>query len=323
MLPLDFLNRYFTKKNQLMMKKFAPEEENLKQIYANDPIALAKARREMYRKNGGGQAGFCVVMLVNLVVTLIVFLQVFSALGAISNLNINKQMEQLHGVYQSFADKEDPAMVTALNEKYDDTVTSFLWVKNIWRADTFWTEPMMTWDEYKAIKPSGLAITEEEYKDIYNAIKTKNPAGNGWLLLVVLAGAVTYGSTVLTMYFNNKNAPKKTAAGAGTKTEPIISYSLRDAKLQQQGGDVPQVDPQQVTKIMQYIMPAIMIMFAISSTSAMAIYIISSSTISMGLSFGLGFLIDLILKHQKPKEEKDQFDPTVINPHAKYFKGKQ
>jgi YidC/Oxa1 family membrane protein insertase len=319
MSPLDFLNRYFTKKNQIMMQNLAPEEANLKKIYADDPMALSRARSALYRKNGGGQGGFFLVMIINLVVTLMVFFQVFGALGKISNENINKQVAELKDVYDSAeyqALTTDAERSKLLNAKYDETNISFLWIKNIWRPDG-WVGQTMNWEEYKAIKPGSISIDEETYNEIFSYINPEHSGWNGLLILVLIAGAATYGSTVLSAYITNKNAPKK----VGTKQVPIISYSLRDAK--QQGSDQPTVDPAQMGKIMQYVMPIIMVVFAISSTAAMSLYIISSSVISTGLTLLLGFVINKIIKHQKPKEVKeDKFDPTIINPHAKYFKGK-
>jgi YidC/Oxa1 family membrane protein insertase len=315
MSPLDFLNRYFTKKNQVVMQKLAPEEARLKEIYASDPMALNKARQELYRKNGGGQSGFCLVMIINLVITLIVFFQVFAALGAISNANIKQQAVGLHEYYAEHS--TDANFEEEINKVYNDNNTSFLWVKNIWRPDN-WSGQTMSWEEYKNANGFTNDDNKAEYTAIFDAVNPQHEGWNGILLLVLIAGAATYGSTALSTYVNNKNAPKKEVI---VKKEPIISYSLRDSKSQ--NAEQPNVDPAKVGKVMQYIMPVIMISFALTSTAAMAIYIISSSVISTVLTLGLGYLVNLIIKHQKPRADKGSIDPTIINPHAKYFKGER
>jgi len=48
---------------------------------------------------------------------------------------------------------------------------------------------------------------------------------------------------------------------------------------------------------------------------------IASSVVSTALSVGFSFLVDAILKNMKKPEITKEFDATVINPHAKYFKG--
>ena len=326
MLPLDFINRYFTKKNQIVMARIAPEEKILRETYASDPMALQKARQELYRKQNAGQGGFCLVMLINLVVTLTVFFSVFSGLRAVANYNIRQQVIELRAEYEdAVAGSATDAEITAkLNKKYEETRVSFLWVKNIWQPDT-WSKENMTYSQYtKAVEKYGNTVSESEYDTIFDRIKTQHNGWgglhwNGMLLLVFLAGGTTYLSTWLSTLLSKKSKPQ---AKTGTKTEPIISYSLRDAKMQSGGGQ-PDIDPAQITKVMQIIMPIIMVTFAISSTAAMSIYIIASSVVSTCLTLSLGLLVDEIIKRRKPKEAKEKdFDPTVINPHAKYFKNK-
>jgi len=72
---------------------------------------------------------------------------------------------------------------------------------------------------------------------------------------------------------------------------------------------------------MSLMMPLIYVLFATMQTSAFAIYMIASSVVSTALSVGFSFLVDAILKNMKKPEITKEFDATVINPHAKYFKG--
>ena len=330
MLPLDFLNRYFTKKNQLMMKKLAPEEAALKQQYGNDPMQMQRERQKLYREKGGGQAGFCLVMFLNLFLTLVVFISVFNGLRAISAESINAQAHQLRDVYRAYSEGgehyvDDELLAEKLNEKYNETTVSFLWIKSIWRPDS-WSSQTLSADQYanemkQSRIPKAEQISKADYEKIFKHITPVKSGWNGLLLLVLLAGLATYGSTALTMYLNNKNLPKKPEGGAGTKIEPIISYSLRDAKNQTQNANTPQIDPAQMGKMMQYIMPIVMVIVSISITSAMTIYIIASSVIGLGTNLGLGFVVDKMLKNKEEKAEKDKPDPNLINPHAKYFKG--
>jgi YidC/Oxa1 family membrane protein insertase len=326
MLPLDFMNRYFTKKNQVSMQKIAPEEKLLRETYADDPMALQRAKQKLYQEQGVSQGGFCLVMLINLFLSVYIFcFVVFPCLRTVANYNIREQVEGENGLLSVYTQyKGTDELETKLNEKYEETRVSFLWVKSIWRADT-WEKETMPYEKYKeTLNKLGTTISADDYNAIFNIIKEKHNGWgglhwNGMLLLVVLSGGVTYLSTWLSMKMNKKNTPQK----VGTKTEPIISYSLRDAKSMSAGNGQPEIDPAQINKIMGIVMPIVMISWAVSSTTAMSIYIIASSFMSTILTLSLGFAVDAIIKHQKPKAIKGKdFDPTVINPHAKYFKSK-
>ena len=95
---------------------------------------------------------------------------------------------------------------------------------------------------------------------------------------------------------------------------------MRDAK-RQDSQEQPMIDPAQMTKMMMWTMPVLYVFFATMQTSAFAIYMIASSVVSTLLTVAFTFLIDLILRHMKTPEITKDFDATVINPHAKYFKG--
>jgi YidC/Oxa1 family membrane protein insertase len=326
--PLDFISKYFTKKNQVMMQKLAPEEANLRKTYANDPMALNRARQELYAKNGGGQGGLCLVTLIHLIVAFTVFMSVFNALRTVANNNINAQVNELQGVYDDYKEggvnwAGEDVLKEKLNEMYGRTNVRFLWVNNIWQPDTLWAGQTLSYRDFKsAIGDANVdnksQIEEADYNAMMGYINETHKGGNGWLLLVLLAGGTTFFSVWLTAFITRKQQPQK----VGTKQEPIITYSLRDARAKNYGGEEqPAVDPAMMNKMMMYIMPVIMVLFAVSSTAAMAIYIISSSVVSTGLSLLCGFAVDWIIKNQKPKDKKgDAFDPTIINPHAKYFK---
>ncbi len=321
MSPLDFLNRYFTRKNQLRMQEFAPEEEKLKKIYANDPMAYMKARSELHRRDGnGGSGGMALVMLTSVVLSMIVFFNVFGALGDISNANLNQQYAKLEAVYDQYSASGEETLKAELNEEFDNTTTPFLWVKNIWRSDSMWTDSVMTFEEYQDSFADGVIADSEKakYEEIYGYIDADKKGMNGWLILVIMVALASWGSMKLTTYMTSKNAPKKTTTEA-EKVEPIITYSLRDAK--EQSSDVPNIDPAQVGNMMQVIMPVILIFFAIGQTAAFAVYMISSSVITTGLNMLYSWATNLMLKNQKPKVKIGGFDSNIINPHAKYFKG--
>ncbi len=335
--PLDFVNKYLSRRNQVKQQALSAEIADLQQVYANDPLAFTKAKQELFRKNGVGGLGSSLMSLVSVIITMVVFFQVLGALNTISKDNIYHEYTELVAVYEQYTtdadgnkiapdtltDEQKTALHDALNAKYNETRTSFFWVKNIWQPDTPWSSAVMTFDEFNQSQPKNHQLADDQ-KDTYNAIRDNLDAGvkgvNGWLILAILTGVTSFLSTKLSMFMNQRNMPKPAEKKA---PEPLITYSMRDAKRQAiASGEKPVVDPAQMGKIMQWVMPAILILFGLMQTSAFAIYLISSSLVSTLLTTLFTFLVDLIIKKQRPQlEPKKDFDATIINPHAKYFKG--
>lgn len=334
--PIDFLNKYLARRNQIKQQALSAELADIQQVYGNDPLAMAKARQELFRKNGVGGIGTTLMSLVSLIITMVVFFQVLGALNTISKDNIYHEYTELAAVYEQYTtddegnpiaadamtDEQKAALRTALNDKYKETKTGFFWIKNIWQPDTPWAKAVMSFDEFNNSQPKERRLAAEQ-KDAYEAIMANldgsAKGSNGWLILVILTGLASFASTKLAMLMNKRRMPKPTEQ---KKPEEIITYSMRDAKQRTQGGEKPPIDPAQMGKMMQYLMPIILILFGLMQTSAFAIYMIASSIISTLLTVAFTFLIDLILKKQRPKlEPQKDFDATIINPHAKYFKG--
>lgn len=319
--PLDFLNKYFSRQNQIKTQALSGELADLQKIYGNDPLAFTRKRQELLRQNGVGGMGSMLVTLVSLIVTCVIFFQVMGALNNIANANIYHQYQALDAVYQEYKDGDEAVLREELNKAYQDNQTSFFWVKNIWQPDTFWANSVMGFDDFNKTQPAEHRLDESQrdtYNAIYAHIDQKSKGANGWLLLVLLAGVASFVSMKLAQVVTAKSAPKPQSQ---EKPVEIITYSLRDAKNQQQNTQ-PTVDPAQVNKMMQFIMPAVFMIFALNQSAAFGIYMIASSVISTLLTVGFALLIELIFKKFPPRTAKTkEFDATVINPHAKYFKG--
>lgn len=330
--PLDFLNRFFSRRTQLKQQALAGEIADLEKIYKNDPLGLTRARQALYQKNGVGGLGSSLIALASMIVTMVVFFNVMSALNNISNYNMRLQYQELQAVYQSYMDGKDldsmeeaeraafeSELAAALNEKYQDTKISFGWIKNIWQPDSPLSSSIRSVDAYNKSQSKEYRLETDEAKAEYNAIYSyiEVKKTNGWFLLAIFAAVTIFLSMRINMIMQRRNAPQKAAV---KKDEPIITYSLRDAK-EQGAAEQPMIDPAQMSKMMSWMMPIIYVFFATMQTSAFAIYMIASSLVSTALSVGFAFLIDLILKNMKKPTVTKEFDATVINPHAKYFKG--
>ncbi|MCM1404447.1 MAG: YidC/Oxa1 family membrane protein insertase [Prevotella sp.] len=328
--PLDFLNRLFSRRTQIKQQALAGELADIQQTYQNDPLGMTRARQALYQKHGVGGLGSSLISLASIILTMVVFFNVMGALNNISNYNIRIQYEALQTVYREYTADKDVAnlteaqkaeLSTLLNDKYADTKVTFGWIKNIWQPDSPLASPIKSAKDYNSSQSGDYKLTtdeaQQEYEDIYSYIQVDNNC-NGFFLLAVFSAVTVFLSMKINAMMTKRHAPQKPAA---KKNEPIITYSLRDAKQQGAAAEPPMIDPAQMTKMMMWIMPIIYVFFATMQTSAFAIYMIASSLVSTALSVSFGFLVDLILRHTKTPDITKDFDATVINPHAKYFKG--
>ena len=52
--PLDFTNRFLTRRTQIKQQALSGELADLQKTYGNDPLAFARARQALFQKNGVG-----------------------------------------------------------------------------------------------------------------------------------------------------------------------------------------------------------------------------------------------------------------------------
>ena len=125
--------------------------------------------------------------------------------------------------------------------------TKFLWIKNIWASDTTMAHPLS--DTYEG---TGLK-NKTDHQELTRYLQDEITAPNGYFIMLVL----TVGITVLMQYVTNKSQKAQmelqTVNGSGKSTQKMLTW----------------------------LMPIMMAVFAFSSTSAFAIYLILSSAISI------------------------------------------
>ena len=168
-----------------------------------------------------------------------------------------------------------------------------------------------TWDELR-----------DQHEFIFDNIDGAGRRWNGFLILVLLSG----GSVFLSIWIGTKfNKASKKMTEPEAKKEEVISYSVRgntaspDGKQPQKGPD-----PDQMGKMMKFIMPVVMMFVGLSFTAALALYMVASSLIQVGVRFGFNPLIERLIKKgdekRKAKNPENGPDMTIINPHARYIK---
>ncbi|MBO7527889.1 MAG: membrane protein insertase YidC [Clostridia bacterium] len=297
-LPIDFYNRRATTKMNEVQEKLAPKMKEIQKKYPDKTIQNQKLG-ELYRKEGFNPMGSCLAMLGVMIMSVGVFITLFASLNNVAAYKITTQYENLQNAYvqQYVMDKEgideagyqnlnlsseqigdyiieisttatDAQKETATNavkEKYEQVKESFLWVKNVWIADSPLKKAIPDFDTYYNVaKLREANLTDEqkekvkaEYEAVMSALNQE--AGvNGFFVLAILAGVTAFlYQYILTKKKNQKSAQNKHA-------------------------DPNMPDPSQSSgKALMIILPVIMVYFTLQNNSIFSLYIVISQLFGM------------------------------------------
>lgn len=120
MSPLDFMVKYSNKKQTLIQQKCAPQVEKIQKKFGKNQNMVKVQTQSLYKREGLKTGVGCVVMLVNLVLTLVVFFTFYSSLRSNSAYQAINQYEQLSTTfsstfYSNFASYSDEDDITEEN----------------------------------------------------------------------------------------------------------------------------------------------------------------------------------------------------------------
>ena len=322
MSPLDLLMKYSTKKQTLVQKKLAPQMARLQKKYANNQQEYQTQVNAMYKREGYNMVASCIVMLVNMILTMVVFFTMYASLREVSAYKTIQQYENLKSSYEQTMvtnlkssisgvdfDAEDfslseflqdetnkttyqlqiqnakAATKEALAPVWKDSKDSWLWVKNIWVADGA-KSPMPTYKDFKSIannskvKEYKTYITELDtfmYNEVAETVGTIDNAWNGYYILAILSAVITF----LSQWISRLSTSLKKKKNVNVPKDPT------------QGGAG--------MKFMQILLPAIMVVFVMTSSASFGIYIVASSLVSIVISVLTGLIVNAITK--KKEEE--------------------
>lgn len=194
---------------------------------------------------------------------------------------------------------------TDVLDKYKTEKEGWLWVQNLWRPDTAASvfsdfksyqglAQVFKSDEFiNELNKKSEGKSEEERKEIEKQLKItyenrynmttyaiqQNYKGswNGYFILVILAGAVTYLSVKLSqMQSSNKNKNKQ----------------------------LEKANPNKAMFFMKILLPVLMIIFTVGYSAAFSLYIVTNSIMSTIISF-------ILLKVFEKQESKKNKDGTI------------
>lgn len=311
--PLDIWQKVISRRNNKAMVRMKPQLEALQARYADDKQRLQQEQMALYKKEKYSTMGMCLPTIVTFVVFFVVFAGFRQMVGyqfakdykecvKTYNSSIAAQIEQnkdkdfildngdgkwdVDDIKKTQAGKDfyteaqKNAQQAVYNVYYSEdqvTIRSFLWIKNIFVSDN-WAQAVpdfATVTGQKGMATSKLTgITVDEYNDVMAKVLGTGGYGkdgkwNGLLILPILSIALSFLSTkLLSGSQAQPPAPPQDAQGEGAEK----------AKSQQQ-----------TMKMMQYVMPVMMGVFALFYSGAFALYMFTSSlcAILFQLSFNL------------------------------------
>lgn len=353
LLPLDFLNKYVTAKNAKVQKAIQPELEKIQKQYGNNKQIINQKTMELYKKNNYSVTGSCVVMLINMALTLTIFITLFSGLNSMAAYKVQYQYNEIQKSYYSVEDysnvnlaerykhyfieyasdtanlndegkiKDETAAKTYAIDKvkaeiatynnetnnanalkrYGEVKESWLWIDNIWKSDTPWTNSVATFKEYSnsaratfkdveikntADEQIGIltagdlkSLAEAEYNQIMDPIRESAGRANGYLIVVILAAGLNLISLLASQGKLKFKRKKKTTL----EEEP---------KQKQPGG-----------WLMLVLLPAIMIYITLIYNAVFGLYIFVSSLVTTAATPLINWLINVIDKKKQAKKDKE------------------
>ncbi len=165
--------------------------------------------------------------------------------------------------------QEQRAADTYYNER-----NSFFWVKNIWVQDRADKSPIQ---EYKDIKGLSGVITEQNYEAITVKLEDEKEEANGYYILVAISILITFLSQFIMMKANKDQMELQSVDGQGAATQ----------------------------KMMLWLMPIMMAVFAFIYTAAFSLYIITSTVLSILTNIGINKIVDFQFKRKNNKETEN------------------
>lgn len=232
LMPLDYRSR----KSMRRMEKVNPQLQALQKKYANDKEKLQKKQADLYKKEKINPMGQCLPLLLSFPILIIMF----NAMRGAANERLVQSMLTIQQAVGNMA-VTDVAGIQAALPPVSALVEPFLWIKNLWMADSPFVgiipsassglaaitgaiEGIITADELTALKAF---IDGEVYQQVVLPFYGATPmpgatlnlliitfsifaVPNGFFILPLFSGVSQYFTSTLT-------TPQQTqpAAGAG------------------------------------------------------------------------------------------------------------
>lgn len=310
LLPFDFYQKYITKVNSKKQAKIQPELDKLNARYANNQDMLNQKTMELYKRENYNVVGTCIGMLLNLVLTMVIFFTLFSGINKMQYYTIDQEYLTLQQTYVTTVVENydgdrsdivsvdddgnevfnwnfelDPSLKSLAEQsvvsKYEEIKTSFLWIKNVWIPDSY-KSVIPDYSNYLKItnqKANSDDAIETENKLIYSTVMTPlidkyDGQWNGYLLLPLIAMGTTILSTMIPTWMEKAKAKKRGV--------PYIA--------------------QQTNKTMLIVMPVILGIFTLFYNAVFGLYIVVGAIFGLITSPLMTMLSEAVENHVEQKQ---------------------
>jgi YidC/Oxa1 family membrane protein insertase len=99
MSPLDFFNKKVTEKNAKVQALIQPEIAKIQKQYGNNKQVVNQKTMEVYKKYNYNVTGSCLIMMLNLGLTLFIFITLFAGLNSMAAYKVGYQYQEMEKVY--------------------------------------------------------------------------------------------------------------------------------------------------------------------------------------------------------------------------------
>lgn len=313
--PADYFSRRSSAKMTEHQTKLQPKINNIKKKYPDKNVQNQKIN-ELYNKEGFNPLGSCLATLISTVITTVVFITLFSSLNNMASYKIVDQYEQLQEAYVEakvndasslsqdeinqlvidISESGNTALISKANDevkkRYKEVKESFLWIKNVWIADSPTQRAIPSFEKYASLAKLSFENTEEgkakklEAEKIYNAVMgdlEKQQGVNGYFLLSILAA----GTAFLHQY--------------------LLTRKKQSKQKNEQTNQNDQTPQPQSGKTMLFVLPALMLVFTLSYTSVFSLYIIVGQIFNLATLPLITYLLNI------GKQKKVEVAETVID----------
>lgn len=314
-MPFDVWQKQLTRSNAKKMEKMKPELDKITKQCGSNRELLMQKQRALYKKYKYSTFGACLPMIITLAIFFIVF-GGFNSAVRMHNERLYKDLETVYDTtynvtiygddYYDLTEEERAARETtvkagltdeqqlqkhteadlaaqqAVKENYKSE--SFFWTKNIFVPDT-WRNPIPSKEEFTGTgwgKSGVTNVDPDKYATVMSALRAEyDGQWNGYIVLPILVLLLNVASMLL-----NKQPQQPAVAG----------QSEEQAKAQKTQ-----------MKIMQFIMPAMMLVFALFYSTAFTLYMFVNSLITTAFNL----IFNVVTKRIDSKEKEQMLSTTV------------
>ena len=290
--PFDIWQKSVMRKNNRAMKRMQPKLEKLQKQYANNQQVLAEKQMQLYKEEKFSTFGACLPMIL----TMVIFFVVFAGFNATVRYQNQEVFETLQATYKEAtielendanfptkAEKQAEVEKRVLNKYESDirSMQSFLWIENIFVADT-WAKPIPNWDSFVGTGMGNMnanieGLEEKEYtavmKPIMEKYNSERGGWNGFMVLPLLSFVLNF----------------------------VTSKLMSSSQQMPAGNDEMQKSQQMSMKMMQWMMPLMMLVFGFIYSSAFTLYMFVSALVSTIFQVATNLVFKFIDKKEEEK----------------------